>query len=120
MSKPSPVQSYIAKFPDEVKSRLNTIRGLIKKIAPESGEKISYGVPTATIDDKYCVYYAGYKNHISIYPVTSAIEKEVSEALVYRTGKGTLQFPLTEPLPLNLIKKIVTTRIQEVKNSKVK
>jgi uncharacterized protein YdhG (YjbR/CyaY superfamily) len=120
MSTLSPVQSYISRFPDEVKNRLNTIRDLIKKIAPESGEKISYGVPTATIDDKYCVYYAGYKNHISIYPVTSAIEKEVSEALVYRTGKGTLQFPLTEPLPLNLIKKIVTTRIQEVKNSKVK
>lgn len=58
MSTVSPVQSYIDRFPAEVKSRLNTIRQLIKKHAPESGEKISYGVPTATIDDKYCIYYA--------------------------------------------------------------
>lgn len=116
MSDSSPVKTYISKFPDEIQSRLNTIRDLIKKTVPDSDEKISYGVPTATLNGKYFIYYAGYKNHLSIYPVTAAMEKELPEAMVYRTGKGTLQFPLAQPLPKELIKKIVSVRYKEIIN----
>jgi uncharacterized protein YdhG (YjbR/CyaY superfamily) len=117
MSDLSPVEIYISRFPQEVQSRLNTIRTLIKKTVPDSGEKISYGVPTATLNGKYFIYFAGYKNHLSIYPVTAAMEKELPEAMVYRTGKGTLQFPLDQPLPKELIQKIITVRYKEIKTT---
>ena len=116
MSEASTVMSYISKFPEEVQSRLNTIRDLIKKAVPDSDEKISYGVPTATLNGKYFIYFAGYKKHLSIYPVTAAMEKELPEAMVYRTGKGTLQFPLDQPLPKELIQKIVSVRYKEIIN----
>ena len=118
MSDSSPVKTYISKFPEEVQSRLNTIRDLIKKVVSDSDEKISYGVPTATLNGKYFIYYAGYKNHLSLYPVTAAIEKELPEAMKYRTGKGTLQFPLDQPLPKELIQKIITVRYHEINTSK--
>lgn len=108
------VDKYISRFPEEVQEKLKAIRKMIKDLAPESGEKISYGVPTATLNDKYFIYFAGYKNHISIYPVTAGME-EIKEAMEYRTGKGTLQFPLEKPLPLGLIRKIIKARLKEVK-----
>ncbi len=109
------VDEYILNFPDDVSAKLKLIRKMIKEEAPESGERISYGVPTATLNDKYFIYFAGYKNHISIYPVTPAMEADVKEALEYRTGKGTFQFPLDKDLPLELIRKIIKARYKEMK-----
>lgn len=114
MSKNSVIEGYIDRFDGEVKNRLNIIYDLLKKVIPGFKEKISYGVPTATINDKYFIYFAGYKNHISIYPVTPAMEK-IKEAMDYRTGKGTLQFPLEKELPLKLIKEIIKARLGEIK-----
>ena len=109
------VDKYIQCFPEDVAVKLKLIRKMIKEEAPDSGERISYGVPTATINDKYFIYFAGYKNHISIYPVTPAMEEHVKEALEYRTGKGTFQFPLDKDLPLELIRKIIKARYKEMK-----
>lgn len=107
------IDEYISSFPKEVQEKLKEIRKIAHEIAPGAGEKISYGVPTITQNGKYIVYFAGFKNHISIYPVTEIIEKSIDGISKYRTGKGTLQFPLNQPLPLPLIRKIVQVLKEE-------
>ena len=101
------VDEYIAWAPEQSRDLLKTIRQTISEEAPEAGEKISYGIPTFTMDNKYLVYFAGYENHVSIYPIPSgdkAFEKEITP---YKAGKGTLRFALDKPLPLSLIRKVV-------------
>src|SRR3990167_2494762 len=107
------VDEYIANFPEEIQKRLKEIRKTIKEEAPEAGEKISYGIPSTILNGKYFIYFAGYKNHISLYPVTPAMETSIKEIPEYRTGKGTLQFPIDKPLPVKLIKRIVKVRLKE-------
>jgi uncharacterized protein YdhG (YjbR/CyaY superfamily) len=112
----NPIDEYIATFPSDVQKILEELRGTIKAAAPEAGEKISYGIPTFTLNGKYLIYFAGWKNHISIYPIptgTDTFNKQVSK---YVEGKGTLKFPLDKPLPLKLILRIVKYRVAE--NSK--
>jgi uncharacterized protein YdhG (YjbR/CyaY superfamily) len=101
------IDEYIASFPEDVQKILEEVRATIKAAAPEAGEKISYGMPTFTLNGKYLIYFAGWKNHISIYPIpvgNEAFNKEISQ---YTAGKGTLKFPIDKPLPLKLIAKIV-------------
>lgn len=107
------VDEYIANFPSAVQDRLKEIRKAIKDEAPGMEEKISYGIPTATLNGKYFIYFAGYKKHVSIYPVTQAVENTIKGIDKYRTGKGTLQFPLDKPLPMTLIRKIIKVRVKE-------
>jgi uncharacterized protein YdhG (YjbR/CyaY superfamily) len=107
------IDEYIASFPADVQKILEELRSTIKAAAPEAGEKISYGIPTFTLNDKYLIYFAGWKNHISIYPIptgSEAFNKEVSQ---YVAGKGTLKFLLDKPLPLKLITKIVKLKVAE-------
>jgi uncharacterized protein YdhG (YjbR/CyaY superfamily) len=107
------MDEYIATFPDETQKILKEVRATIKAAAPEAGETISYGIPTFTLNGKYLIYFAGWKNHISIYPIptgTEAFNKQVSQ---YVEGKGTLKFPMDKPLPLKLITKIVRLRVNE-------
>ena len=107
------IDEYIATFPEDVQKILEELRATIKAAAPEAGEKISYGIPTFTLNGKYLIYFAGWKDHISIYPIpsgTDAFNKEVSQ---YAEGKGTLKFPIDKPLPLKLITKIVKFRVAE-------
>ena len=107
------IDEYIASFPKDVQKIMEKLRATIKAAAPEAGEKISYGIPTFTLNSKYLIYFAGWKNHISIYPIptgTVAFNKEVSQ---YVEGKGTLKFPLDKPMPLKLISKIVKLRIAD-------
>jgi uncharacterized protein YdhG (YjbR/CyaY superfamily) len=120
------IDEYIGTFPKEVQKLLETVRRTIKAAAPKAEEKISYNMPTFLLNGKYLIYFAGWKHHISLYPVpvgSDAFNKEVSK---YAAGKGTLQFPLDKPLPLKLITKIVKLRIEdnlekaEVKSGKKK
>jgi len=107
------MDEYIATFPDETQKILKEVRATIKAATPEAGETISYGIPTFTLNGKYLIYFAGWKNHISIYPIptgTEAFNKQVSQ---YVEGKGTLKFPMDKPLPLKLITKIVRLRVNE-------
>lgn len=107
------IDEYIAAFPEDTQKILEELRATIKAAAPEAGEKISYGIPTFTLNDKYLIYFAGWKNHISIYPIptgSEAFNKEVSQ---YVAGKGTLKFLLDKPLPLKLITKIVKLKVAE-------
>lgn len=109
---PKSIDEYIEGFSGDIKSRLKKIRATIRKAAPKAEEKISYGMPAFHLNGSL-VYFAGNKKHIGIYPTSSVIEESIKEAAQYRTGKGTLQFKNDEPLPLDLIRKIVEYRATE-------
>lgn len=107
------VDEYIATFPEDIQKILQELRAAIRAAAPRAGEKISYGIPAFTLNGKYLIYFAGWKHHISIYPIpqgTEAFNREISQ---YVAGKGTLKFPLDKPLPLKLIAKIVKLNLAE-------
>lgn len=104
---PKTIDDYISGFPPEVQEILGKIRQSIRKAAPQAQETISYGIPTFTLRDTYLIYFAAYKKHIAIYPVPGGNGEFKEEVSAYRTGKGTLQFPLDKPIPYNLLRKIV-------------
>jgi uncharacterized protein YdhG (YjbR/CyaY superfamily) len=106
------IDEYIAAFPAEVQKRLQEIRSVIKSAAPQATEKISYQMPTFYLNGNL-VHFAAFKNHIGFYPVPSGIEAFKRELSKYAQGKGSVQFPLDEPLPLALIRKIVKFRVAE-------
>jgi uncharacterized protein YdhG (YjbR/CyaY superfamily) len=109
------VDEYIAGFPPATQKALKALRALIRKTAPGVSERISYGIPTFDWKGHYLIYLAGWKNHISIYPVTAAITHAFREELKpYKRGKGTLQFPLGKPMPTDLIRRIVKVRLAEI------
>ena len=113
--KPENIDDYIAEFPDATREYLNQIRDLIRSLAPESTESISYAIPTFSLNGKYLVYFAGFKNHVGLYPTPVGMEAFKEDLAGYKTGKGSVQFPLKEPLPVDLITKIVKYRIAENK-----
>jgi uncharacterized protein YdhG (YjbR/CyaY superfamily) len=114
-SKARSVRAYIAGAPSESRKALKALRALVRAAAPRATEKISYGIPAFVLDGANLVYIAGWKNHLSMYPVTAGVTQALKRQIArYQTGKGTLQFPLTDPLPKMLIKKIVKIRIGEV------
>jgi uncharacterized protein YdhG (YjbR/CyaY superfamily) len=107
------MDEYIATFPNATQKILQEVRATIQAAAPDAEEKISYNIPTFTLNGTYLIYFAGWKNHISIYPIptgTEAFNKQVSQ---YVEGKGTLKFPTDKPLPLKLITRIVKLRVAE-------
>jgi uncharacterized protein YdhG (YjbR/CyaY superfamily) len=107
------IDEYIATFPDDVQNTLQELRLTIKSAAPDAKETISYNIPTFTLNGKYLIYFAGWKSHISIYPIpvgSEAFNKQISK---YVEGKGTLKFPIDKPLPLKLITKIVKLKVAE-------
>ncbi|TSJ41944.1 iron chaperone [Fluviicola chungangensis] len=107
------VDEYIREFEEETQERLTEIRKLILDIAPEAAESISYGMPAYKLNGKPLVYFGGYKSHIGFYATPTghkAFEKELSK---YKQGKGSVQFPLDEPLPKKLIREIILFRLME-------
>ncbi len=107
------IDAYIAEFPGEVAAKLQEIRKLVKDLAPEAEETISYGIPTFKLNGPL-VYFAGFKHHIGFYPGgPDSIVEFRNELAQYKTSKGTVQFPLDQPLPTKLLTKIVTFRIQQ-------
>jgi uncharacterized protein YdhG (YjbR/CyaY superfamily) len=106
------IDEYIAGFPVEIKKRLNDIRSVIKKSAPKAEETISYAKPTFVLNGNL-VHFAAFKNHIGFYPAPSGITEFKKELSKYVRGKGSIQFPLDEPLPLKLIGEIVKFRVAQ-------
>jgi uncharacterized protein YdhG (YjbR/CyaY superfamily) len=106
------VDSYIAIFPKETQKLLEQIRSTIRKAAPKAEETISYGMP-AYKQYGMLVFFAGYKNHIGFYATPTGHEAFKKELSAYKQGKGSVQFPIEEPMPLTLITKIVKFRIKE-------
>lgn len=113
MPKPENITDYLATIPEEAQTAVAKIRNIIKKTAPKAEEGLSYGIGGFKLNGKYFIYYSGYKKHTSIYPAPRDHEKFAAELSAYKGGKGTIQFPLDQPLPLDLIKRIVQFRLRE-------
>lgn len=109
----SPVDKYISGFPKETQDLLQQVRKLINKYATNATEGMGYGIPTYKLNGTNLVHFAGYKNHIGLYPGASGIEHFKKEISVYKNSKGAIQFPLNEPLPEKLIVKIITYRVTQ-------
>lgn len=112
-AQPNNIDEYISGFPSEVQEILEQVRKTIKETEPALEEKISYAIPTFTLNKANLVHFAGFKNHIGFYPAPSASESFKKELSVYKKGKGSVQFPLNKPMPLNLIGKMVKFRVNE-------
>jgi uncharacterized protein YdhG (YjbR/CyaY superfamily) len=106
------IDEYIADFPENIQLILEQIREIIKKAAPEAEETIKYGMPTFTLNGNL-VYFAAFKNHIGFYPVPTGIEAFKEQFSPYKTGKGSVQFPLDQPMPLDLIAQVVKFRVEQ-------
>ena len=109
-------RKYHAGAPPETRRRLKLIHGLVKRTAPMSIEIFSYGIPGFRLNDKPFVWYAAFKGHISLYPMTARIRRAHAKALKgYKMSTGTVQFPLDKPLPIPLIKKLIRARAAEIR-----
>ncbi|WP_298837065.1 iron chaperone [Clostridium sp.] len=106
------IDEYILKFSSETQEILKTLRKVIKECAPDAEEKISYQMPTFVLHGNL-VHFAAYKNHIGLYPKPSGTESFKLELSQYKSGKGSIQFPIEKPLPYELIRKIVKFRVAE-------
>jgi uncharacterized protein YdhG (YjbR/CyaY superfamily) len=109
------IDEYIDTFPKDVQVILQKLRQLIKKEVPEATEAMSYQIPTFKLNGNL-VHFAAYKKHIGFYPTPHVIESFDKKLKTYKKGKGTLQFPLSEPIPYELVKEIVKFRVREVSN----
>jgi uncharacterized protein YdhG (YjbR/CyaY superfamily) len=106
------IDTYISSFPLITQKRLSEIRLLIKQAAPAAEEIISYQMPAYKLHGML-VYFAGYKNHIGFYPAASGIKQFELEIVTYKHSKGAVQFPINEPIPAELVTRIVAFRIKE-------
>lgn len=102
------VDEYIGACPQDVQQILGEIRRRVHAAVPDTGEKISYGIPAMTLAGQGLVYFGAWKTHISVYPVPSGDAAMEQELAPFRSGKGTLKFPLDEPIPYDLIARVAT------------
>jgi len=108
----NPIDEYIHGFPPEIQEILQKIRQIVREVAPEAKEVISYQMPTFTLYGNL-VHFAAFSKHIGFYPIPSGIEAFKEELAGYVSGKGSVQFPLDRPIPYDLIRRIVEFRVQE-------
>lgn len=106
------IDDYISGFPVDVQHYLQQIRETIQAAAPAATEKISYGMPTFFLNGNL-IHFAGYKNHIGLYPAPQGIEAFKEELSVYKGAKGSVQFPIDKPMPLDLIARITKYRAEK-------
>lgn len=103
---PASVDAYIDAFPEDVQTVLQKVRLAIHDAVPGAGEKISYQIPAITLDGKVLIYFSGWRKHIGVYPIPETDAAFARELEPYRAGKGTLKFPLAEPVPYDLIGRV--------------
>jgi uncharacterized protein YdhG (YjbR/CyaY superfamily) len=106
------IDGYIASFPVNIQKILQELRAVIRAAAPDASEKISYQIPTF-YQNGNLVHFAAFKHHIGFYPTSSGTEHFKQELLAYECSKGTIRFPIDQPLPFELISKIVAFRVKE-------
>lgn len=109
------VDEYIASYPPDVREKLEAVRAAIRAAVPGTEERISYGIPTFALDGKYVVYFSGWKEHVSVYPIPAADAALERELKPHMAGKGTLKFPLAEPMPLELITRVAARLLEQRK-----
>jgi uncharacterized protein YdhG (YjbR/CyaY superfamily) len=113
-SQPNGIDGYIAGFPAETQRVLGEVRALIRSIAPGAVETISYAIPTFDLNKKHLVHFAAFEKHIGFYPTPSGIEAFKEELKPYKSAKGSVQFPLDQPMPVDLIRRMVQFRVDEI------
>ena len=117
---PKNIDEYIADYPANIQKLLEQVRAAIKEAAPKAEEKIGYGIPTFTLNGNL-VHFGAYKTHIGFYATPTGHEAFKKELAVYKQGKGSVQFPIDQPMPLKLINQIVKFRVAEnLKKTKAK
>ena len=114
------IDEYIARFPPDVQEALQEMRALVRAAAPGAVEIISYAIPTFDLNGKHLVHFGGFKKHVGFYPVPSGMQAFEEELRPYKSGKGSAQFPLGQPLPADLIRRIVEFRVGEVTSKAAK
>lgn len=109
---PATVEAYIATFPAPVQAMLQQVRAVIRQAAPEAVERISYGIPTFALHGNL-IHFAAFGAHVGLYPGSSAIVAFARELTGFRTAKGTVRLPLDQPVPVELLRRIVAFRVDE-------
>jgi uncharacterized protein YdhG (YjbR/CyaY superfamily) len=107
------IDEYVAEFPPGTRAVLEEMRALIRAEAPEATETISYAIPTFDLGGRHLVHFAGYEKHIGFYPGARGIAAFKEELTGFKSAKGSVQFPLRQPLPADLIRRIVAFRVEE-------
>ena len=107
------IDDYIASHPEHVQALLEEVRRTIRDAAPEATETISYQIPTFKPKGRNLVHFAAFRDHIGFYPTSSGIEAFEAELSAYSTSNGTIRFPLGEPIPHDLVRRIVAFRVRE-------
>ena len=116
---PVTIDEYIAQFPEEIQQILQQVRAVIHAAVPQATEKISYAMPTFSLGGNL-IHFAAFKGHIGVYPSGSELGALKEEVARYRASKGTLQFPLGEPIPYDLIGRVALARAAELAAKKTK
>ncbi|WP_410875235.1 iron chaperone [Nocardia sp. A7] len=111
------VDAYLAAQPSAQRAVLQQIRDTIHRAVPNTGEKISYAIPAATIDGRVFIFFAGWKAHVSVYPTPDEDEALATAIEPYDSGRGTLRFPLGEPIPYDLIAQVAVHLAERVGQS---
>lgn len=110
------IRSYIAALPPDARRSARTLRTTIRSVVPRAVEVFSYGIPGFRFEDHALLWYAGWRHHVSLYPIGTAIRQMYAAKLrEYKTSKGTVQFPVDKPLPLALIKRLIKARVAQVR-----
>lgn len=112
--KPASIDAFIARYPAEVQALLQSMRQTIREAAPGAVETIAYGIPTFKLHGRNLVHFAAYQGHIGFYPNPGGIEAFSERLAGYKQSKGTIKFPLDEPLPLDLIAEITAFRAAQI------
>lgn len=107
------VDAYIAGYPEKVQGILQEMRALILRAMPDAAQKIGYGIPTFTLNGKNIVHIGGFANHVSLFPGGEGVEHFLPELDAYKTSRGTIQFALDQPIPYELIQRIVEFCVQK-------
>jgi uncharacterized protein YdhG (YjbR/CyaY superfamily) len=107
------IDEYIAGFPPETQKLLQQVRAIVRQAAPDATEAMSYSIPAFDLNGRHLVFFAGYARHIGFYPIPRGISTFTEELKPYKQGKGSVQFPLARPLPVDLIRRIVEFRVRE-------
>jgi uncharacterized protein YdhG (YjbR/CyaY superfamily) len=113
MAKFESVDAYVASFPPETAATLEGVRSAIRRAAPAAQEGISYGIPAFARDGRFFVWFAGWKRHVSVYPIPSADAGLTADLAPYLAARGTLRFPLDRPMPLALIGRVAAALLEE-------
>lgn len=115
---PATIDEYIASFPPDIREKLQGIRAVIRKAAPDAEEAIRYGIPTFRQDGNNLVHFAAFKDHLSFFPTPSGVAEFREELSAYKLSKGTIQLPLDKPVPYDLVERISRFRAGEIRDNK--